>query len=153
MLTIRSSLLPGSVDEGIRTRRQIASILKPPDPDPPSLQTTHSDSEPLKPLSTADTARHLNATFPGRAPQVSQLLSLLGEPGESSPPILVWGAPATGKTSIVRGALQLLGRPYAYVSCRSSSSPRMIFEAIINQLAGKTRILIRLYFCVCTFEM
>eukprot|EP00850_Spirogloea_muscicola_P013899 SM000097S24752 [mRNA] locus=s97:20602:24116:+ [translate_table: standard] len=46
----------------------------------------------------------------------------------------------TGKTSVVQEALALLGRPAAFVGCRSChGSPRALFEAALDQLLGHER--------------
>ena len=71
--------------------------------------------------------------------EISELLNLLGRPDDPVPPLFVYGPAATGKTSIVREAMRVLKRPHAYVTCRSSHSPRLLFESILNQLQGHVR--------------
>ena len=71
--------------------------------------------------------------------EINQLLNLLGRPCDPMPPVFVYGPAATGKTSIVREAFRVLRRPHAYVSCRSSHTPRLMFESILNQLLGHVR--------------
>jgi origin recognition complex subunit 5 len=71
--------------------------------------------------------------------EINQLLNLLGRPCDPVPPVFVYGPAATGKTSIVREAIRVLRRPHAYVSCRSSHTPRLMFESILNQLLGHVR--------------
>lgn len=71
--------------------------------------------------------------------EINQLLNLLGRPCDPVPPVFVYGPAATGKTSILREAMRVLRRPHAYVSCRSSHTPRLMFESILNQLLGHVR--------------
>ncbi|KAL2642334.1 hypothetical protein R1flu_009921 [Riccia fluitans] len=93
----------------------------------------------LRQLTGEECRKFLGDRFPGRRDQVDDLLCILGEPSDIFPPVLVYGSPATGKTSIVREALSLLGRPHAYVSCRSCHSPRLVFESVLNQILGHVR--------------
>lgn len=72
-------------------------------------------------------------------------MNLLGRPDDPVPPLFVYGPAATGKTSIVREAVRVLKRPHAYVTCRSSHSPRLLFESILNQLQGHVRSLANNY--------
>ena len=71
--------------------------------------------------------------------EINQLLNVLGRPCDPIPPVFVHGPAATGKTSIVREAMRVLRRPHAYASCRSSHTPRLMFESILNQLLGHVR--------------
>lgn len=71
--------------------------------------------------------------------EISELLYFLGRSDDRIPPLLLYGAAATGKTSIVREAMRVLGRPHAYASCCSCHSPRLLFESILNQLWGHVR--------------
>eukprot|EP00850_Spirogloea_muscicola_P025564 SM003524S13391 [mRNA] locus=s3524:3:1089:- [translate_table: standard] len=65
---------------------------------------------------------------------------LLGGERDAVPPILIYGGAETGKTSVVQEALALLGRPAAFVGCRSChGSPRALFEAALDQLLGHER--------------
>lgn len=87
----------------------------------------------------ASTLDYMTQIFPGRRNEINQLLNLLGRPCDPVPPVFVYGPAATGKTSIVREAIRVLRRPHAYVSCRSSHTPRLMFESILNQLLGHVR--------------
>ncbi|KAL3684601.1 hypothetical protein R1sor_002623 [Riccia sorocarpa] len=98
-----------------------------------------SEGSLSKVMTDEECRKFLSNRFPGRKDQVDDLLCILGEPTDIFPPVLVYGSPATGKTSIVREVLSLLGRPHAYVSCRSCHSPRLIFESVLNQILGHVR--------------
>ncbi|KAJ7538210.1 hypothetical protein O6H91_11G038400 [Diphasiastrum complanatum] len=78
--------------------------------------------------------------FPGRASEIGKLLRILGQPWDVLPPVFVYGGPATGKTSVVVEVLKQLRRPFAYASCRSCHSPRILFESIVNQLTDHERV-------------
>lgn len=82
---------------------------------------------------------YMTRNFPGRSNEIKQLLYLLEQPSDSAPPVFVYGPSATGKTSVVREAMRVLRRPHAYVSCRSSHTPRLMFESILNQLVDHVR--------------
>uniref|UniRef100_A0A7I4F7I2 Orc1-like AAA ATPase domain-containing protein n=1 Tax=Physcomitrium patens TaxID=3218 RepID=A0A7I4F7I2_PHYPA len=89
--------------------------------------------------SRTSTLDYMSQIFPGRRNEINQLLNLLGRPCDLIPPLFVYGPAATGKTSIVRETMRVLGRPHAYVSCRSSHTPRLMFESMLNQLLGHVR--------------
>jgi len=112
------------------------------------MQATTSEPEQL-PRSTWSSnesiLHYMTQIFPGRRNEISELLNLLGRPDDPVPPLFVYGPAATGKTSIVREAVRVLNRPHAYVTCRSSHSPRLLFESILNQLQGHVRSLANNY--------
>eukprot|EP00249_Psilotum_nudum_P013872 c24559_g1_i1 orf=5-1312(+) len=105
-------------------------------PPPPPLQASLQ-----RPPCSASQAlqRHLSRLFAGRGSEIRQLLCLLGEPHECARPLLVYGGASTGKTSVVMEVFKQLRRPFAYVSCRSCHNPRILFESLLNQLAGHGR--------------
>ena len=76
----------------------------------------------------------LCARWPGRREQISQLLGYLGEPLDHAAPVFVHGPPVTGKTSIVRDAFVTLGRPFAYTSLVDSHGPRLLLDALAEEL-------------------
>ena len=76
----------------------------------------------------------LCARWPGRREQISQLLGYLGEPHDHAAPVFVHGPPVTGKTSIVRDAFVTLGRPFAYTSLVDSHGPRLLLDALAEEL-------------------
>ena len=82
---------------------------------------------------------HLINTFPSRNQEIRQILSLLGEPSDPLLPLFIYGGASTGKTSILLETFKQMKRPFAYTSCRSSHSPRILFESILNQLYGHVR--------------
>ncbi|KAG6552492.1 hypothetical protein Mapa_005912 [Marchantia paleacea] len=97
------------------------------------------EKEAVSRIAGEDCRQFLSDRFPGRNDQIDDLLCILGEPCDAFPPLLVYGSPATGKTSILRESLSFLNRPHAYVSCRSCHCPRLVFESILNQLLGHVR--------------
>ena len=78
--------------------------------------------------------RELTSRWPGRREQVGQLLGLLGAPHDHAVPIFVHGPPVTGKSSIVRDVFTALGRPFAYVSLVDAHGPRLLLDAIVEEL-------------------
>lgn len=78
--------------------------------------------------------RELTSRWPGRREQVGQLLGLLGAPHDHALPIFVHGPPVTGKSSIVRDVFTALGRPFAYVSLVDAHGPRLLLDAIVEEL-------------------
>jgi origin recognition complex subunit 5 len=74
--------------------------------------------------------KHLGELFLGRMAEIGDLLTILGEPGDLFPPLLLYGSAATGKTSVVKEPLMLLDRPFTYVSCRSCHNPRLVFKFV-----------------------
>ncbi|CAM6034599.1 unnamed protein product [Sphagnum compactum] len=89
--------------------------------------------------SQARILKYMTELFPGRTSEIGELLSILGEACDCIPPLLLYGAAATGKTSIVCEIMRVLGRPHAYASCHSCHNPRLLFESILNQLVGHIR--------------
>ncbi|CAM6109807.1 unnamed protein product [Calypogeia fissa] len=89
--------------------------------------------------SVEKSSKRLGELFTGRKAEIDELLSILGEPGDTLPPLLIYGSAATGKTSVVKETMALLKRPFAYVSCRSCHGPRLVFESVLNQLLGHVR--------------
>jgi origin recognition complex subunit 5 len=87
----------------------------------------------------ADVKELLCARWPERREQISQLLGLIGEPHDHAMPMFVHGPPVTGKTSIVRDVLGTLGRPFAYTSLVDSHSPRLLLDALVEELAPHLR--------------
>ena len=86
-----------------------------------------------------DVKELLCVRWPGRREQISQLLGLIGEPHDHAMPMFVHGPPVTGKTSIVRDVLGTLGRPFAYTSLVDSHSPRLLLDALVEELAPHLR--------------
>ncbi|KAI4302825.1 hypothetical protein MLD38_038526 [Melastoma candidum] len=78
---------------------------------------------------------HLLSSFPGRSSQIRGVLQLLGPPNSPMLPVLIYGGPSTGKTSIILQLFRHLSRPFVYTSCRTCYSPRVLFESILNQLS------------------
>ncbi|KAM7261122.1 hypothetical protein ACFE04_026597 [Oxalis oulophora] len=117
-------------------------------------QTRSAAATPSKSTTVSETAKKINpsindlmygggepisyedllSSFPGRRVQINQLLRLLGPLDSSMLPVFVNGGSSTGKTSIVLQMFRHLDRPFAYVSCRTCYSPRILFESILNQL-------------------
>lgn len=64
---------------------------------------------------------------------------MLGAPYDHAMPIFVHGPPVTGKSSIVRDVFASLGRPFAYTSLVDSHGPRLLLDAIIEELAPYLR--------------
>jgi origin recognition complex subunit 5 len=89
--------------------------------------------------SALDVKERLCARWPGRREQISQLLGLIGEPYDSAMPVFVHGPPVTGKSSIVRDVLGTLGRPFAYTSLVDSHGPRLLLDALVEELAPNLR--------------
>lgn len=77
----------------------------------------------------------LLSNFPGRHPQIRELLQILGPSNTPMLPIFVYGGPSTGKTSLILQLFRHLNRPFVYSSCRTCYSPRILFESVINQLS------------------
>lgn len=77
----------------------------------------------------------LLSNFPGRHPQIRELLQILGPSNTPMLPIFVYGGPSTGKTSIILQLFRYLNRPFVYSSCRTCYSPRILFESVLNQLS------------------
>ncbi|KAJ1744193.1 hypothetical protein LPJ68_000253 [Coemansia sp. RSA 1086] len=82
----------------------------------------------------------LSEQYPGRKDQASQLLSLLGEPTDPTPPfIFIYGPSATGKTSVIRSLFthyDQSGQRYAYINGVECFTPRLLFERVLNAWAG-----------------
>ena len=84
--------------------------------------------------STAEARERLCARWPGRREQINKLLGLLGEPHDHALPVFVHGPHVTGKSSIVRDVFTTLGRPFAYTSLVDSHTPRLLLDAILEEL-------------------
>ena len=97
-----------------------------------ALQQQHVD-----PNREASEALYLR--WPGRKQEIKQLLGLLGAPHDHAMPIFVHGPPVTGKSSIVRDVFAALGRPFAYTSLVDSHGPRLLLDAIVEELAPHLR--------------
>ena len=70
-----------------------------------------------------DLLHHLADSWPGRAQQIELLLAAIGDGRTAAPPIVVYGGPSTGKTTITRlrpavGLLEVLLRRKLLRSCR-----------------------------------
>ncbi|KAL7158761.1 hypothetical protein ABFS83_02G164800 [Erythranthe nasuta] len=76
----------------------------------------------------------LIGSFPGRRSQILELIKLLGPLDSPMMPLFVYGGSSTGKTSTILQIFKHLNRPFAYSSCISCYSPRIMFESILNQL-------------------
>ena len=72
--------------------------------------------------------------WPHRTEQIHHLLALLGRPLDTPCRLLVCGPSGSGKTGVVRDALSHAGAPNAWVSCLSCHSPRLVFDAVLDQL-------------------
>lgn len=110
-----------------------------------SLQSIDIHKEPPKILNKEKLLKCLCDGFPGRHTQIKELISLIGGPRDFMTPLLVYGGPSTGKTSIVLEIFKRLNRPFAYASCRSCFNPRLLFESILNQLMSHRRTKVNNY--------
>lgn len=112
-----------------------------------STPDSHNVAEPTKPsnlqamtlddLTFGDepvSVEGLISSFPGRRIQVHELIGLVGPLDSPMMPLFVYGGPSTGKTSVVLQLFRHLNRPFAYSSCRTCYSPRILFESMLNQL-------------------
>jgi origin recognition complex subunit 5 len=75
------------------------------------------------------------AAWPGREAQLATLGALLGRPRDAAACVSVCGPPGSGKTGCVRAALAAAGHRAAYASCLECHAPRLLFEALLAQLA------------------
>lgn len=103
------------------------------------LESVEIRDEPQKIMNREELLKCLCDGFPGRQTQIKELISLVGGPRDFMIPLLVYGGPSTGKTSVVLDIFKRLNRPFAYASCRSCFSPRLLFESILNQLISHRR--------------
>jgi origin recognition complex subunit 5 len=72
--------------------------------------------------------------WPHREVQIRTLLALLGRPLDTPSRVLVCGPSGTGKTGVVRDVVAHCGAQWAYASCLSCHTPRMLFEHLLQQL-------------------
>ena len=72
--------------------------------------------------------------WPHREVQIRTLLALLGRPLDTPSRVLVCGPSGTGKTGVVRDVVATCGAQWAYTSCLSCHTPRMLFEHLLQQL-------------------
>ena len=82
-----------------------------------------------------DARQKLVRRWPERKGEIVQLLGLLGAPHDHAVPIFVHGPPVTGKSSIVRDVFTTTKRPFAYVSLVDAHNPRLLLDAIVEELA------------------
>ena len=68
--------------------------------------------------------------WPDRPAELTELCTWLS--GSSSPSFLVWGPPSSGKTVCVLSALRALHLRHGYASAAVSSTPRLLFEALLG---------------------
>ncbi|KAB2002942.1 hypothetical protein ES319_D11G098300v1 [Gossypium barbadense] len=99
----------------------------PPESYKPTINDLGFRQQPLR-------LEDLFSSFPGRRSQILELLRLLGPLNSPMFPILVYGGPSTGKTSVTLQVFRHLNRPFIYSSCITCYSPRILFESILNQL-------------------
>ncbi|GLJ41213.1 hypothetical protein SUGI_0853150 [Cryptomeria japonica] len=104
-----------------------------------SFQCIQADEETHTVKNKEELQRHLFDTFPGRHTQIKELLNLIGGPQDFMTPLLIYGGPSCGKTSVVVETFKYLGRPYAYAGCRSCHNPRLLFESLLNKLYAHKR--------------
>ena len=81
--------------------------------------------------------RELYTRWPGRRRAIEALINALGDARDDHPPMYVHGPPVTGKTRIVRDVLRASGRTHAYVSCATDNSPKLLYEAVVEELREK----------------
>ncbi len=79
--------------------------------------------------------RELYTRWPGRRRSIEALVNALGDARDDHPPMYVHGPPVTGKTSIVRDVLRASGRAHAYASCATEHSPKLLYEAVVEELS------------------
>ena len=80
--------------------------------------------------------RELKQRWIGRGEQIDRLVRILGPREAMVSPVFVGGLPSSGKSAVVRDLFQALALPHAYINCIESSTPRLVFEAALNQLHG-----------------
>ena len=80
--------------------------------------------------------RELKQRWIGREEQIDRLVRILGPREAMVSPVFVGGLPSSGKSAVVRDLFQALSLPHAYINCIESSTPRLVFEAALNQLHG-----------------
>ncbi|KAF3779025.1 Origin of replication complex subunit 5 [Nymphaea thermarum] len=120
----------------------------------PSRATRSSSFSPKTPSKTKASSPHtsackdarklfslesLLADLPGRHRQITELCRLIGPPNTPMTPLFVYGAPFSGKTSVVLGVLRHLNRQFAYTNCRSCYNPRILFESMLDQISCRRR--------------
>ena len=88
--------------------------------------------------------RELYTRWPGRRRPIEALVNALGDARDDHPPMYVHGPPVTGKTSIVRDVLRASGRAHAYASCATEHSPKLLYEAVVEELSEVLNIIIGL---------
>lgn len=75
--------------------------------------------------------------FPGREYQINLLYKfILEEDKTTTMDFLLYGPPNTGKTSVIKKLLKLLGKSYIVVDCNEFYHPRYLFQAILKELRG-----------------
>ncbi|KAG0050192.1 Origin recognition complex subunit 5 [Gryganskiella cystojenkinii] len=83
--------------------------------------------------------QQLQELFPGRAKQINQILSFMGQPWAPTPPsLLVNGNSSVGKTAVIKTIFStVLGNKgpsrYAFLDCVECHTPRLLFEHAIYQ--------------------
>lgn len=74
------------------------------------------------------------ARWGGRKASIEGLVRALGGARDDHPAMYVHGPPVTGKTSIVRDVVGRSGRPWAYASCATEHAPKLLYEAVVEEL-------------------
>ncbi|KAL4360652.1 hypothetical protein GQ457_04G031370 [Hibiscus cannabinus] len=105
----------------------VVESTKPTEPYKPTLNDLGFGEQPFS-------LEDLLSRFPCRRAQILDFLRLLGPLNSPLFPILVYGGPSTGKTSVTLQVFRHLNRPFIYSSCVTCYSPRILFESILNKL-------------------
>ncbi|ENN74972.1 hypothetical protein YQE_08429, partial [Dendroctonus ponderosae] len=77
----------------------------------------------------------LSKSFPGREPQIAQLLAYF-RAAPYPPAVYIRGGPSSGKCAIVSGLLGALRIRHALVDLVECYSSKVLFELVLNQLSG-----------------
>ena len=73
--------------------------------------------------------------FPGRRLQILEVSQMIGPLNSPMLPLFIYGAPSTGKSSVITQILQHLNRPFVYTSFRSCYNPRIFYEHVLKRLS------------------
>jgi origin recognition complex subunit 5 len=82
----------------------------------------------------------LKSRWPGRTQQLDQLLRIFGQPTDYTPPLILHGSTATGKSELLSDLLRTQQLPHAFVHCAECYSQQLLLELILTGLREQAGI-------------